>query len=269
MKSKVLETAVPLPLFSRLTRRWGSAVSPSGRFSVLLLALACTGAMAQEPLDRQIDQTVHDYFTGQLADKTVTEGWQGARFTQKIFALPEHSPAGPCSQPLQVQGTEPPWPGYGRLRLTLACPDQPQWSVQVTAQATVFTRAVVAAEVLERGQLISPAMLAYQEVALSRQSRGLFSHIEEVAGLSAKRRTRSQQMLTRDMLVSPWLVRRGERVTVTANHGDIRASTEGEALQDGRKGTVIRVRNAASGKVIEAKVTAAGAVSSTFQRPDK
>ena len=45
---------------------------------------------------------------------------------------------------------------------------------------------------------------------------------------------------------------RGERVTVVANHGDIHASTAGEAQQDGRLGMVIRVRNIASGKIIEA-----------------
>ena len=234
-----------------------------------MLMLASTGAVAGESLDRQIEQAVHQYFSGQLADKAAAEGWQGARFTQKVFALPENSPSEPCAQPLHTHNADQAWPGYGRLRLNLTCPDQPQWTVLVTAQAHVFIQAVVAAQVIERGQLITPAMLAYQEVAVTRQANGLFSDMDEVAGLSAKRRTRSQQVLTRDMLVSPWLVRRSERVTVTASHGDIHASTEGEALQDGRKGMVIRVKNAASGKIIEAKVIGPGAVSSTFEHPDK
>ena len=112
-------------------------------------------------------------------------------------------------------------------------------------------------------------MLGYQEVPVTRQSTGLFNKVDEVVGLSAKRRTRSQQVLTRDMLVAPWLVRRGERVTVLANHGDIHASTQGEAQQDGRLGMVIRVKNTASGKIIEAKVIGSGKVSSTFEPPGK
>ena len=269
MNSTALSKAVFLPLFSRLTPPGGNPVSPPRRVIALLLMLAGTAAVADESLNQQIDQTVRHYFSQQLAGKAAAEGWQDSRFTQKVFALPENAPTEPCPQPLQIHNADQAWPGFGRLRLNLTCPGQPQWTVLVTAQAHVFIRAVVAAQVMERGQLITPAMLAYQEVAVTRQSHGLFSGIEEVAGLSAKRRTRSQQVLTQDMLVSPWLVRRGERVTVTANHGDIHASTEGEALQDGRKGMVIRVKNAASGKVIEAKVTAAGVVSSTFQNPGK
>ena len=49
-----------------------------------------------------------------------------------------------------------------------------------------------------------------------------------------------------------------------AQHGAIQANTEGEALADGRKGDVIRVKNVASGKVIDAQVTGIGVVSSTF-----
>ena len=138
-----------------------------------------------------------------------------------------------------------------------------------TSQATVYIQAVAAAQIIERGQLITRAMLGLREVPVTRQSSGLFNTVDEVVGLSAKRRTRSQQVLSRDMLVAPWLVRRGERVTVVANHGDIYASTPGEAQQDGRLGMVIRVRNTASGKIIEAKVIGSGKVSSTFTSTEK
>ena len=224
--------------------------------------------MADEALDRQIDQAVRQYFTEQLADKAADQGWQDARFVQKVFALPEGAPSGPCEQPLQLKSSEHNWSGYGRQRLTLTCL-APVWSVDVTAQATVFVQAVAAAQIIERGQLITAPMLAYQEVSVTRQSAGLFNQVDEVVGLSAKRRTRSQQVLTRDMLAAPWLVRRGEHVTVMASHGDIHASTEGEALQDGRQGMIIRVRNASSGKVIEAQVIGSGKVSSTFERSAK
>ncbi len=244
----------------------GSAVSPAGALCTLLLTLACSNAPADEALDRQVDQAVHQYFTQQLAGKAAEEGWQNPRFTQKVFALPDGAPTWPCEQPLQARGTEQHWSGYGRLRLTLACP-APAWSVDVTVQATVYIQAVMATRVIEREQLITSAMLGYQEVAVSRQSSGYFNRLDQVAGLSAKRRTRSQQVLSRDMLIEPWQVRRGERVTVVANHGDIHASTEGEALQDGHMGMLIRVRNTASGKVIEARVIGRARVTSTLERP--
>lgn len=269
MKSKTLSATVLLPLFSAVLRASGSALSLSGLSIALLLLTMPAAALADDSLNRQIDQTLHQYFTRQLTAKATAEGWQGMRFTQKLFALPDNAPTEPCPQPLQMRDAQQPWAVFGRQRLALICPVQAQWSIKVSAQTQVFIQAVVAAQVLEREQLITSAMLQYQEVALSKHNLGLYSQIAQVAGLSPKRRVRSQQVLTRDMLVTPWLVRRGERVTVTASHGDIHASTQGEALQDGRMGMVIRIKNIASAKVIEAQVTGAGSVSSTFERAEK
>ena len=266
MKLTEQSVTVRLPLPGPDGQSGGSGVSPAGALCALLLALASSNAPANEALDRQVDQAVHQHFTRQLADKAAEEGWQNPRFTQKVFALPDGAPTGPCEQPLLARGTDLHWSGFGLLRLTLACP-APAWSVDVTVQATVYIQAVMATRVIEREQLITSAMLGYQEVAVSRQSSGYFNRIDQVAGLSAKRRTRSQQVLSRDMLVEPWQVRRGERVTVVANHGDIHASTEGEALQDGHMGMLIRVRNTASGKVIEARVIGRARVTSTLERP--
>lgn len=262
MKTRRVFAAALLPLQASKGSPGGRPISPWSPIGALLL-LACSATVADEALDRQIDQAVGQYFTRHLTDKAADQGWQEPRLTHKVFALPEDAPTAPCEQPLQTGSSGHDWKGYGRLRLTLTC-DAPRWSVEVTSQATVFIRAVAAAQIIERGQLITRAMLGYQEVPVTRQSAGLFNKVDEVVGLSAKRRTRSQQVLTRDMLVAPWLVRRGERVTVVANQGDIHASTAGEAQQDGRLGMVIRVRNIASGKIIEAKVIGSGKVSSTF-----
>ncbi|MBJ2258131.1 flagellar basal body P-ring formation protein FlgA [Pseudomonas psychrophila] len=267
MNTRRVLAAALLPLQASKGAPGGRRISSCAPIGALLL-LACSAAVADEALDRQIDQAVGQYFTLHLIDKTADQGWQASRLTHKVFALPEGAPTAPCEQPLQIDSSGHDWRGYGRVRLTLTCA-APQWSVDVTSQATVFIRAVAAAQIIERGQLITQAMLGYQEVPVTRQSTGLFNKVDEVVGLSAKRRTRSQQVLTRDMLVAPWLVRRGERVTVLANHGDIHASTQGEAQQDGRLGMVIRVKNTASGKIIEAKVIGSGKVSSTFEPPGK
>lgn len=267
MKTRRVFTVALLPLQVSKGPPGGRRLSAWSPIGALLL-LACCATMADEALDRQIDQAVGQYFALHLTDKAADQGWQAPRLAHKVFALPEGAPTAPCEQPLQTGSSGHDWKGYGRLRLTLTC-DVPQWSVEVTSQATVYIQAVAAAQIIERGQLITRAMLGLREVPVTRQSSGLFNTVDEVVGLSAKRRTRSQQVLSRDMLVAPWLVRRGERVTVVANHGDIYASTPGEAQQDGRLGMVIRVRNIASGKIIEAKVIGSGKVSSTFTSTEK
>ena len=58
-------------------------------------------------------------------------------------------------------------------------------------------------------------------------------------------------------------VRRGERVALSARIGAVVAQVEAEALQDGRPGEVIRVRNLQSGRVQPARVARAGQVEVT------
>jgi flagellar basal body P-ring formation protein FlgA len=56
------------------------------------------------------------------------------------------------------------------------------------------------------------------------------------------------------------LVHRGERVQLSARIGAVIAQVEAEALQDGRLGEVIRVRNLHSGRVQQGRVLRPGQV---------
>jgi len=52
----------------------------------------------------------------------------------------------------------------------------------------------------------------------------------------------------------PFLVKKGKLVRIIAQKGNIFVETKGRALQNGRKGDIIRVKNIYSGKIIEGKV---------------
>lgn len=260
MRNDVKGATRRLPLPARSATLAGSAVSAA----VLTLSLISTPAMAGDTVQEQIDQAVHRHLSQRLAQQAEREGWQGMRLTRKSVALPADAPTHPCSQALQVSDEAGKASALNRQRLTVQCPGAQGWRLVVATQANVFVQAVVTTRVLERGQTITPAMLDRQEVNLARQRRGVIASLEDVVGLSAKRRIRAHQVLGHDMLVSSWLVRRGDKVVVTARHAGIQAAVEGVALDDGRMGAVVRVRNPGSGKVIDAKVTGAGQVSSTF-----
>lgn len=264
MNKRDRSDAVSFPPLGRCAQRCGNGISAFAAINLIALLLAPEAVSADDTFSAQIDDGVHRYFTQRLSEKASAEAWNGLRFTQKVFALPADLPQRACPQPLQVETEQQPSSVLGRKRVRLTCVGQPDSSITVTAQATVFIRAVVATQILEREEPITGAMLAVREVSLGKQDQAYFNRINQVEGLSAKRRIRADQALTQEMLTSPWLVRRGERVVMQARHGAIQANTEGEALADGRKGDVIRVKNVTSGKVIEAQVTGIGVVSSTF-----
>jgi hypothetical protein len=56
------------------------------------------------------------------------------------------------------------------------------------------------------------------------------------------------------------VVRRGEHVQLSARVGAVTAQVEAEALQDGRLGEIIRVRNLHSGRVQQGRVARPGHV---------
>ncbi|CAM3029474.1 hypothetical protein GCM10011247_07560 [Pseudomonas plecoglossicida] len=230
----------------------------------LLLITLPTTTWGDSELNVQIEEATRGHLEQRLGAQAQREHWQGMRFTQKLLALPPDAPTAACTAPLTVRATTESATLAERQRLDLLCTAQPGWRLTVTVQVSVFVQAVVAAKILERGGVITADMLERREVSVSKNSRGLFSQADEVIGLSAKRRIRSQQVLNQGMLVSPWLVRRGERVRMVARHGEIQAVTQGEALKDGRSGQVIQVKNLASGSIIDAQVTEPGTVTSTF-----
>ncbi|SDU65431.1 hypothetical protein SAMN04490201_3505 [Pseudomonas psychrophila] len=110
MNTRRVLAAALLPLQASKGAPGGRRISSCAPIGALLL-LACSAAVADEALDRQIDQAVGQYFTLQLIDKTADQGWQASRLTHKVFALPEGAPTAPCEQPLQIDSSGHDWRG--------------------------------------------------------------------------------------------------------------------------------------------------------------
>ncbi|WP_043820048.1 flagellar basal body P-ring formation chaperone FlgA, partial [Rubrivivax gelatinosus] len=62
------------------------------------------------------------------------------------------------------------------------------------------------------------------------------------------------------VLVEPLLVRRGDSVQIRARRESVEVVVPGQALDAGRRGETIRVRNTANGSVIRARVVETGQV---------
>jgi flagella basal body P-ring formation protein FlgA len=250
-----------------------SAIAEGRKFSAILAlvssilsGISCV-AVADTNLAAQIEDAVRQHLSQRLAQQAVRENWQGLRFTLRTVTLPTDLPLQACPHIPQIINTDGNASGLLRQRLTVRCDGLPGWPLNVTAQANVFAEALVATQTLERGQVLTAAMLERQEVNLGKQRRGVIADLDQVVGLSTKRRIRPQQVLNNDLLISPWLVRRGEKVVMHAESGEIHAAIEAVALEDGRLGMRVRVKNPSSGKIIDTQVTGPGEVSSTLKRP--
>ena len=206
-----------------------------------------------------VTQAMHEL----LASEAKRQGWQGMR-AQVESTVVGIVPAAPCAQTPEASRSSDEPSLLARQRFTLTCPAQADWQMSLIAQATVFVRAVQAATVLERGATIARSDLKLGEINLAKARRGFFGRVEDVAGHSVKRRVRTNQLLNPSLLAAAILVHRGERVKIIASDAGIEASATGEALADGERDAVIRVRNLSSEKIIDAKVLESGVVTSTY-----
>jgi len=117
-----------------------------------------------------------------------------------------------------------------------------------------FAYLVVATKDIKRGEVLSPDVLEVQLVEYKRSYRRCFSNIGEVVGMGSARSIKKGEPITDRDIERPYLVKRGDRVTVVVRSGAVDVEVEGIALEPGFKGSRIKVRVPKFRKDIEAVV---------------
>ncbi len=165
-----------------------------------------------------------------------------------MVSAPENEPK--CDKPPEVVVVDARYPS--RMKLELRCGQA--WAEPVVARVKLRAEVLVAAQDIDAGA-------ALDEQKLRREARDLSATPEAIGALDAtegfvpRRRLREGTLLQARLLHEPVLVRRGQAVRIVARHGGaIAVESAGESLGNGKRGDTLRVRNRASGRVIEARV---------------
>ncbi len=136
--------------------------------------------------------------------------------------------------------------------------------VPVSGRVSITREVVRASRNIQRGDLIAQKDLELvQETTMRRQGDAL-ANKEEAVGQHAARNIRAGSTLTSAMVEHPPVVERGSPVIILAENDFLRITTRGEALEDGRLGETIRVKNLQSGKDFSSIVTGPGWVTVKF-----
>ncbi len=104
------------------------------------------------------------------------------------------------------------------------------------------------------GQVISEEMIAWQRVPTRRASVTTVTRHEDIVGLTARRPLTAGVPVRLTDLKPNLLVTKGDTITVMVRTGMMTLTARGKALESGTRGAIIRVRNAQSDKIVEAKV---------------
>lgn len=164
-----------------------------------------------------------------------------------------------CDQPLAGF-----WPNgarkMGNVTVGVRCQGSVNWSVYVRARVALYDTVVVSSRPLSRGSRLGVDDVELMREDITRLGSGYFTTLEQVVGMEARHGVRAGMVLNRNLLKAPIVIRRGDKVSITASTGSVRVQMEGKALEAGAVGELIEVENLSSKQRLEAEVIGPGVV---------
>ena len=119
---------------------------------------------------------------------------------------------------------------------------------------SVYESILVAVHDMKLEQAFTAADVRTEEREVTGVSSAYVHDVSEVLGKVPTQVIKAGQEIRTVLLQMPLVIESGSPVTLVANYGSIQVKTEGVAMQRGRTGKIIRVRNQRSGKILRAKV---------------
>jgi len=129
-----------------------------------------------------------------------------------------------------------------------------KFDVWARVRISTTTTRIVALEPLLPGQIITAHQVRLETYDDFPLRNDISRRLEEVIGRVPRRAIRSGLPIFRADLMEPFLIERGDAVTVTAISGAAQLQMDAIAQNRGRQGDMVYLRNPSSGKVFRARV---------------
>ena len=193
-----------------------------------------------------------------------SEGQEWSKITlppQGNLTLPEGS-----QLTIKVRGVQGQSVQGGKVAVDLVLKDGPRLlrNQRIFARIDLFKKAYALSHDMQSGQTIKQSDLVLMRIPQSKLQKDFIQNPIEAVGSRLKRKIKANLPLRNAWLWSPPLVKRGERVQMTFRRGGIFLSAQGEALGNGRRGDMIKVRNSRSKKILSGRVIGQNQVEMEF-----
>jgi flagella basal body P-ring formation protein FlgA len=221
---------------------------------LILAAILALSAQAIQATNFQSHESIKTASIDYLASKI-----QYKDFKITISELDKRLKLPNCNQPLEVF-THRNKIKLGRLSVGVRCIGEPSWTIYNRASINAFKNVIVLNQPVKRGEIITRNHLLLQHEAIAGIKQDFFTNPELAINQQATRNLAVGTILRKKHLTLPKLVKRGQKITISAHSPVIDIQMTGLALMDGTKGQRIRVKNEQSKRIIEATVINPGLV---------
>ena len=219
-----------------------------------LLALALPGYAAVHPVQHsareQVNAQVLNAASQKIESLAQQRQWHDYRYTFKIYIPSQIATAAPLTSPAEI--------ALNRMNFTVSCPQS--WQMNVAVRPDVLVPVVMTKSLVARDMPLTANDVELKPYNVSAQRRDVLMVLDDAIGFSSKHALQPGRPITKEELVSPVLVGRDQPVMIVYQSAGITASMPGVALKNGRKGEMVKVRNASSQRVISAMVAESGVV---------
>jgi flagella basal body P-ring formation protein FlgA len=128
--------------------------------------------------------------------------------------------------------------------------------VPPTPTVTATRKALAINQTLPRGSHLTPAMLSWVESPATNWAGHLLGDMAAAQGAELTRDMRPGQVLSKNDIRPSVMVKKGQLVTIHIGEpGKMNISAQLQALQDGRMGETINLKNPESGRLLSGVVT--------------
>lgn len=222
-----------------------------GAFCLYLGLFSLTAQAQQESLRQQLFQFIEQQLQHQLDDSVRLR--INVKHGNRNLKLHE------CANPLRFNSKRP--LGSGAFSIETTCDYPRRWSRYLHGDIELLRPVLVTVRPLAKGHqlLVEDLRLTWRDQG--KLHNGFFDQLTEVVGFELKRSLTSDQPITPNALRPPLLIERGDTVNIQAGRGGVSVQVTGTALEDGRMGQQIRVRNNRSGREVRARVIGSALVS--------
>jgi flagella basal body P-ring formation protein FlgA len=145
-------------------------------------------------------------------------------------------------------------PGLQNFLLAAQSPGKEQVRTWVRAEIRLYEDVLVSLRPIGRDRAIVPDDLRVERRDIGTLSARPLSAKRQILGKLATRAIGINEILTEPMVAAPKVIERGNALTLVYETAALKIEAPGRALEDGRIGDVIPVKNPSSGKIVEGKI---------------
>ncbi|UPG93507.1 flagellar basal body P-ring formation chaperone FlgA [Luteibacter aegosomatissinici] len=224
-----------------------------------LATTALVTALAACPLAAAASQSLDTLRDSAVAWLKQNRTLPGARMVAEADPLDSRLRLADCSAPLDVSvpGNRP---ISSRVSVVVHCPVQGGWTARVPVRVRMFTDVLVTTRPLARGDGLGAGDVRAEERDVASLAYGYVASLDQVSGRALARPLNAGTVLTPGMLAGRQAVRVGDAVSMEASVDGVVIHADGVAMGAGDAGARVKVRNASSGKILDAVVSGPGSV---------